>query len=195
MTIVAIEDNRNVEWAKGNKGSMLLQKMGWKEGDGIGKRTNKNTTALRALKRKESLGLGASIQTEGGNSETTGHFASVLENLKAAHAKTSKSTGKLSEKKNAKLTLAQNRCNAGRKKIRESKFSEMSPDDMAAVFGNRDFKPVVTDMESTGSPENSIKKESKKRRKRDSEKTSKLEKKRKTSNTVEGSSSSLSPMR
>jgi hypothetical protein len=163
MTIVAIEDHRNVEWVTNNKGSMLLQKMGWNHGEGIGKRTtNQTTTALRALKRKELLGLGASIPTEGGNSESTGNFASVLKHLQAVHGTSTKSSKGSKKKSKSRsdssslssstttttatatttLTLAQNRCNAGRKKIRESKFVQMSAEDMAAVFGNRDFKAV-----------------------------------------------------
>jgi len=84
MTIVQTEDNRNQEWRKGNVGSRMLEKMGWTEGKGIGKR-NVNTTALRAVKRQEGLGIGAKRQTEGGPSESTGTFAAVLANLKAHH--------------------------------------------------------------------------------------------------------------
>ena len=129
------------------------------------------TTALRALKRKESLGLGATIVTEGGNSESTGSFSAVLKQLQETHggsnigsdkgSKSGRSSSRSSKKKKSKsktnkaddnetttptssttipaLTLAQNRCNAGRRKIRDSKFAHMSPADMAAVFGNKDF--------------------------------------------------------
>lgn len=74
MTIVAVEDNRNLEWKSNNVGAAMLQKMGWKEGQGIGRRSKSGTTALRALKRQEGLGLGAKVQSEGGSSDRSDHF-------------------------------------------------------------------------------------------------------------------------
>ena len=99
MTIVATEDKRNQEWRKSNVGLKLLEKMGYKDGEGIGKR-NTNNTALRALKRKEGLGLGAKIESEGGNSESTNHFSAVLTSLQAHHETTP--TKKSKKKKSSK---------------------------------------------------------------------------------------------
>lgn len=150
MTIVQTEDNRNQEWRDSNVGSKMLAKMGWTEGSGIGKR-NVNTTALRAVKRQEGLGIGAKRQTEGGNSESTGTFAAVLANLKAHHgtpvsAKKHKSskketkTAKKAAKKAAKkkrLSLPQNKVLAGHaRKMREAKFGAKSAQDLACIFGN-----------------------------------------------------------
>mmetsp|Transcript_20515 Transcript_20515/g.22905 ORF Transcript_20515/g.22905 Transcript_20515/m.22905 type:complete len:202 (+) Transcript_20515:29-634(+) len=86
MSIVQTEDKRNIEWrySESNVGSKLLSKMGWKEGSGIGLR-NKNVTALRAVKRMDGLGIGAKRQSEGGPSEVTGSFASVLAALHSHH--------------------------------------------------------------------------------------------------------------
>ena len=107
MTIVQTEDNRNQEWRNSNVGSKLLAKMGWTEGSGIGKR-NVNTTALRAVKRQEGLGIGAKRQTEGGPSESTGTFAAVLANLKTHHGTT---TNKKLSKKEAKKSQHPKACN------------------------------------------------------------------------------------
>ena len=139
MTIVATEDNRNLEWRKSNVGSTMLQKMGWKEGEGVGKRAKSNTTALRALKRQAGLGLGAKMESEGGSSESTNHFAKVLANLQVHHnTKTKKS-------KKSKLTLPQNKVTAGHaQKMRQAKFGEKSAEDLACIFGNRDFQPTDT---------------------------------------------------
>lgn len=84
MTIIQADDQRNQEWRTNNVGSSLLQKMGWKEGSGIGKRSS-NTTALRAVKRQDGLGLGAKMASEGGQSESTNTFAAVLANLHKHH--------------------------------------------------------------------------------------------------------------
>ncbi len=140
MTIVATDDTRNLEWRKKNVGSTLLQKMGWKEGQGIGKRSNNNTTALRALRRQEGLGLGAKIESQGGDSDRSDHFASVLKQLQVHHEPATSERASNSSK-TKKLTLAQNRVTAGHaRKVRESKFGAKSADDLACIFGDRDLK-------------------------------------------------------
>mmetsp|Transcript_10718 Transcript_10718/g.23859 ORF Transcript_10718/g.23859 Transcript_10718/m.23859 type:complete len:209 (+) Transcript_10718:217-843(+) len=80
MSTVATADTRNLEWKSNNIGSKMLSKMGWKEGQGIGKRRrnrsadnnehdddNSNheepmisTEGLRVKRRADGLGLGAS---------------------------------------------------------------------------------------------------------------------------------------
>jgi hypothetical protein len=138
MTIVATEDSRNLEWRKSNVGSAMLQKMGWKEGEAIGKRSNANTNALRAVRRKEGLGLGAKIESQGGDSQRSDHFASVLQHLQTHHKPKREAKSK---SKKTKLTLAQNRVNAGHaRKLREAKFGAKSAEDLACIFGNRDLK-------------------------------------------------------
>jgi hypothetical protein len=140
MTIVATEDNRNIEWRKNNVGSALLQKMGWKEGQGIGKRGSSSTTALRALKRQDGLGLGAKMANEGGQSESSNHFSAVLANLQAQHepSATSKKTRKKKKSKSAgSLILPQNKVVAGHaQKRRDAKFGQKSAHDLACIFGN-----------------------------------------------------------
>lgn len=152
MTIVQTEDTRNQEWRNSNVGSKMLAKMGWTEGSGIGKR-NVNTTALRAVKRQEGLGIGAKRQTEGGPSESTGTFAAVLANLQAHHGTTSSASTKSSKKASKKeakkakkaakkaakkgLSLPQNKVLAGHaRKMRAAKFGAKSAQDLACIFGN-----------------------------------------------------------
>lgn len=164
MTIVATEDTRNQEWRKSNVGSKMLEKMGWTEGKGIGKR-NVNKTSLRAVKRQVGLGIGAKRQSEGGPSESTGTFAAVLANLKAHHGnndstatkttmntkvskkeakKEAKKAAKLAVKKAArkkhKLSLPQNKVLAGHaRKMRAAKFGAKSAEDLACIFGNTEI--------------------------------------------------------
>jgi hypothetical protein len=181
MTIVQVEDTRNVEWRANNKGSALLQKMGWTEGKGIGKR-NCNATALRAVKRQEGLGLGAKLETEGGQSESTDTFAAVLKNLQQHHggtndggSKREKSEQSTKNKKASSLVLPQNKVTAGHaQKMRLAKFGERSAEDLACIFGNKNvsvaFSPLVVEsMETPFSEVNSdvrsVKDEARKSRK------------------------------
>jgi hypothetical protein len=168
MTIVDTEDTRNIEWRNNNVGLSLLQKMGYKDGEGIGKR-NQNNTALRALKRKPGLGLGAKIESEGGNSESSNHFSSILANLQVHH-KTS--TSRKSKKKKSKLTLPQNKVTATghASKMRQAKFGEKSAEEMACIFGNTSF-PVLN-VKETEMKE----KKKKKKRSREEEKSAEEEK-------------------
>jgi hypothetical protein len=162
MTIVATEDTRNLAWRNNNIGANLLQKMGWQEGEGIGKRAG-SATALRAMKRQDGLGIGAKMHSEGGKSESTDHFAAVLANLQTHHEpeepnKKSKKT-KLSL---AKLSLPQNKVTAGHaQKMRAAKFGEKSAEDMACIFGNRD---VFLDLKGTATSEEPKKKKKKRAR-------------------------------
>ena len=150
MTIVAIEDTRNAEWKKDNKGSALLKKMGWSEGTGLGKRRQGSAVALRAVKRADSLGIGASTDMQGtsGWECTNNAFASVLDSLKQHHGRDCSSTTDDTKKKKKKrtkqtkqkdLVLAKNKVTAGHaRKMRESKCLKSKSDhDMAAIFGTK----------------------------------------------------------
>jgi hypothetical protein len=176
MTIVATEDTRNREWTNNNVGSALLKKMGWQEGEGIGKRTKSNTTALRALKRQAGLGLGAKMNSEGGQSESSNHFSDVLANLQSHHQQSipSKKSSKKNKNKN-QLTLPQNKVTAGHaQKMRQAKFGVKSAEEMACVFGNRDtFVEIKASNNSTEDDRNE------KKRSRDSDDDKSREKKEK----------------
>lgn len=160
----------------------MLQKMGWKEGQAIGKRSSANTNALRALRRQEGLGLGAKIESEGGSSERSDHFASVLQKLQTHHKPSKKKREAKSSSEKTKLTLAQNRVNAGHaRKLREAKFGAKSAEDLACIFGNRDLKlntETFTPVQAIVSePEG---KESKKKKRKKKDEKDNKKKKRKT---------------
>lgn len=87
MTIVAATDTRNSQWAQSDSfGKKMLQKMGWK-GDGLGKNQQGTSQNLRAVRRAESLGIGAQNDSfgEAGWAETSRGFHGVLAKLKAEH--------------------------------------------------------------------------------------------------------------
>ena len=87
MTIVVSTDTRNSQWAQSDSfGKKMLQKMGWK-GDGLGKNQQGTSQNLRAVRRAESLGIGAQNDSfgEAGWAETSRGFHGVLAKLKAEH--------------------------------------------------------------------------------------------------------------
>ena len=155
--LVAKEDHRSAGWRRDNIGSRLLQKMGWKDGEGLGRRGNGNPLAIRAVRRsgEDTLGIGASTEDTTGTqgwSQTTQHFSQVLSNLQqqqqhnddgASQEKKKSDKKKKKKKKKTKidkktLVLARNKVTAGHaEKMRRSKdLSTKSAQDMAAIFGH-----------------------------------------------------------
>jgi Pin2-interacting protein X1 len=150
MTIISGGEVRNSEWANDTStfGQKMLLKMGWAKGKGLGKNQQGTQTNLRALKREDGLGIGASTDTLGeeGFSTTSRNFHGVLANLQDMHGEGDEKKKKKSKKSKKKkkstggsggLTLSQNRVAAGHaKKMREAKdLSKKSTQDMAAIFG------------------------------------------------------------
>lgn len=155
MVIVETEDHRNAGWAKdtSNFGHRMLSKMGWKQGQGLGKDRTGSSTHLRGVRRAdETLGLGATTDAHGGDgwSRTNEGFRGVLQNLREQHGtttttggndddepETSRSESRKKSKRTKSLTLARNRVSAGHaRKMREAKnLSTKSREDVAAIFG------------------------------------------------------------
>jgi Pin2-interacting protein X1 len=147
MTIKADVDTRNEAWAKDKSsfGQRMLAKMGWEEGKGLGKNKQGTVNNLRAVRRAENLGIGASTDLHGeeGFNVTRQNYHGVLEKLKQEHGgaavdkQNNKSKKTSSKKKSSTTTLAQNRVSAGHaRKMRESKdLTKKSKEDMAAIFG------------------------------------------------------------
>ncbi|KAL7526303.1 hypothetical protein ACHAXR_004453 [Thalassiosira sp. AJA248-18] len=91
MTIVATTDTRNSQWANDTTtfGHKMLSKMGWKGGDnGLGKHQQGTSTNLRAVRRAESLGIGAENDSFGdkGWQDTNAGFHGVLASLKREYS-------------------------------------------------------------------------------------------------------------
>lgn len=85
---VRLGGHQNKEWAenKNSFGFKMLQKMGWKEGNGLGKHEDGQNTHVRVKKRselEEGLGIGAKIDMAGqaGWGKTAGGFDSLLQKL------------------------------------------------------------------------------------------------------------------
>jgi len=175
MTIVSGEDHRNAEWAQDMSafGQKMLLKMGWKQGNGLGKNQQGTSTNLRAIRREVNLGIGAKTDLHGdeGFSVTSRNFHGVLANLHAEHGESS-SKDKKKKKKSSKnkkgpdrldsgLTLSSKRVTAGHaRKMREAKdLTKKSKEEMAAIFGMKvdqyETQSVWGRMSTLSSTENS----------------------------------------
>ena len=138
------------DWKTNNTGSKLLAKMGWTEGEGVGKRHRTQPTAVICVKkRSEGLGLGANSAAAAAalGANSGGHdLGKVLEQLNASMAssknesdakgekkKKSKKHKKERKRKRTTTTLPTNRVtHAG---IRAAKFQAKTADDMKCIFG------------------------------------------------------------
>ena len=143
----------------------MLEKMGWKgDASGLGKNQQGTTTNLRAVRRSESLGIGAETDAFGDKAwdGTSKNYAGVLANLQKEYGGDVSSSVKKEKKRKRKeekrakkktaagdessddnvgggssLRLAQNKVQAGHaRKMRDAKdIRNKSAADMAAVFG------------------------------------------------------------
>ena len=143
----------------------MLEKMGWKgDASGLGKNQQGTTTNLRAVRRSESLGIGAETDAFGDKAwdGTSKNYAGVLANLQKEYGGDVSSSVKKDKKRKRKeekrakkktaavdessddnvrggssLRLAQNKVQAGHaRKMRDAKdIRNKSAADMAAVFG------------------------------------------------------------
>lgn len=148
-------DTRNLQWKFDNVGSKLLSKMGWKDGQAVGKRQRKKGETIegegmRVSKRQDGLGLGAAASAGAfaAASTATRHvedFSSVLAALQQEHGCSSaianqKKKGKNYSNKRSSSTPAALPSNkmthAG---TRQAKFQEKSEHDMKCIFGGAHF--------------------------------------------------------
>ena len=163
-------DTRNLTWKSNNVGSKLLEKMGWKDGQGIGKRAPKDQGAnvssegLRVRKRADGLGLGASSATisSANNTSHVAGFSELLKSLQDQH-KTKEIPKKKRKKSKASLPVfATNK--STNHKVRAAKFQTKNLDDMKAIFGGvtPDFPTIVQAQPDSHSKEKRKKKKSNK---------------------------------
>lgn len=103
---VKLVDTLNSKWKndKSAFGFKMLQKMGWKEEEGLGKNATGITSNIKVKRREDGLGLGMeSLTDDAGNkgwNSTATSFNEVLDLLKSQYGsskkKKSKSTSKIS---------------------------------------------------------------------------------------------------
>lgn len=169
-------DTRNLHWKQSNVGSKLLQKMGWQDGEAVGKRqrnkgeNNNNTHStegLRAKKRKDGLGIGANSLGIDESANATNHasgFEALLASLNNNDNNTQNNDEISKAKKINKKTKTSNR-KPLHGKAHKAKFEKRSAHDMKCIFGDVDFT-IKKDEKTQG---NKKKKKSKKKKKRTTE--------------------------
>lgn len=180
-------DTRNLEWKDNNVGSKLLQKMGWKDGQSIGKRrllngkSSESSEGLRVKRRAEGLGLGAtSTQQEQQAFSHATDFANVLKSLQEEHATpTSRSTSSKRKRKKSKTTTTSQVVMPTNKsthaKVRQAKFQQKSEEDMKCIFAGADVFGSIAAAAGTSCASSNDKK---RKRKESSDKAEKKSKKK-----------------
>ncbi|GKY90790.1 hypothetical protein MPSEU_000051800 [Mayamaea pseudoterrestris] len=200
-------DVRNLNWVQDNVGAKLLSKMGWKQGQAVGRRSRVNVSeeipdaattttsgiseeseqhhesisseGLRVVKRQDGLGLGAShiLHTE---TTHTKDFAQLLEHLNQQQSSlsTTKNNSSSSKRKRDKtLHLPTNK--STHHKVRQAKFRTKTTDDMKCIFaGAVDYSVfAAATTESTVDGSSQTKKSSKKSSKKSKDRSSNKAKK------------------
>jgi len=154
-------DTRNLHWKSNNVGLKMLEKMGWKDGQAVGKRQRQDplnavsSEGLRVVKRSTGLGLGASaVAAKLRSSHHTEHFCDLLKQLNQEHkaaaaaqdgstpnTATANAASSDSKKRKKRKTRAQaappvlptNKTT--HHKVRQAKFQPRSADDLKCIFG------------------------------------------------------------
>jgi hypothetical protein len=149
---VPTADTRNLSWKSNNIGSQLLQRMGWQDGQAVGKRQRDDATTegIRIRRRAEGLGLGATAIAGGRTLDQVSDLSSVLQSLQEKHAKTkrtdedkndenekqsSKQQSKKKSKKSKKSTLILPTNKSTHARVRQAKFQTKSAQDLQGIFG------------------------------------------------------------
>lgn len=142
-------DTRNLHWKKANVGLKLLEKMGWKDGQAVGKRQRQDpdgtgvamsTEGIRVVKRSTGLGLGASaVEAQKlAQSHHTAGFKNLLEELNEQHGGGGDKKKRKKRKAAASPVVHLPTSKRTHHKVRSAKFQEKSADDMKAIFGGSD---------------------------------------------------------
>jgi hypothetical protein len=158
-------DARNLEWRNNNIGAKLLEKMGWKDGQAVGRRSTEATTVssegLRIQKRQTGLGLGAAHVTAAVASENhVQAFSDLLAELNSTTTAADDNNKKSKPKKKRKSQLPTNKTT--HHKIRKAKFQTRSQEDFKCIFAGTTTVAEVADDKPTNLQATTNKKKSKK---------------------------------
>eukprot|EP01134_Creolimax_fragrantissima_P003821 CFRG3821T1 len=134
-------DPNNTTWTNDqNKfGKKLMQKMGWSDGDGLGKERKGTTDHLKVKVKNNALGLGADKQGAGDEAwqDMQASFNNLLESLTKSHT-----TGEVNTHKKASTRL-EDKTSASRRRfygrfVKNKDVSNYSDHDLGQIFGKRD---------------------------------------------------------
>ncbi|KAJ1957501.1 hypothetical protein IWQ62_005072 [Dispira parvispora] len=125
------DDPNNKAWLndKSNFGFRLLQKMGWKEGKGLGAKEDGITKHLGVAKKRDNLGVGADHNTAENWLENTTGYSALLERLNQTVSDTkSESTRVRSDKGDDDEGASKKSKKSKKDKSKKRKKSEKSKD-------------------------------------------------------------------
>ncbi|CAM9357476.1 unnamed protein product [Choristocarpus tenellus] len=148
-------DTLNQAWKndKSKFGFRMLEKMGWKEGKGLGKNEDGMATHVKVAKKSNNLGLGAKRDSAGdaGWESTSLSFNSVLEALGKAYGNAPTKKKKASRKKekrnkekveavsvakDSSAAVSTSGCPSRAKRIRSKDVRSFSKTDLRAILGH-----------------------------------------------------------
>jgi len=152
-------DDRNLAWSsdKGRFGFQMLEKMGWKEGKGLGANEDGITEHIKIRKRPENQGIGVDTSNPSKNWLTTSvAYDSILANLNASYSSKVQTT----ESAPAPAPSLVSRGVVGRPRkvlysriLRAKDIKNYSSEDKSAIFGG------LPKQEATAKESNPTKKE------------------------------------
>jgi len=136
------QDTRNTAWSsnKSNFGYKMLQKMGWKEGKGLGKEETGRVVNVRVAKRAEGLALGANedAANNGAFVDQIKGFNEVLAALNQSPASSENTKSKMKRKREPANSLAGKKAKSGiayNKILKNKDVSRYSAKEMSEIFG------------------------------------------------------------
>ncbi|ELR23219.1 Gpatch domain containing protein [Acanthamoeba castellanii str. Neff] len=132
-------DDRNVAWAtdKGRFGFQMLEKMGWKEGKGLGANEDGTTEHIKVKKKIDNQGIGTETVTHNKNwLETSVAYESILASLNASYG-TKPDTTEEKEKpaEKPKGVVGRPRKVLYSRMLRAKDLANYSSEDKSAIFG------------------------------------------------------------
>lgn len=188
-------DHRNLHWKDNNVGLNLLQKMGWKDGQGIGKRaaTTTSSEGMRITKRQDSLGIGAKSATAtlaeaSSRSTHTKDFEGVLQKLHQHHPPSQQKQPKKKKKSSNSVAMTTSH-RITNHKVRRAKFQAKTDHDYQAIFAggvDATWRPhtTVSNANTTTLSDSETKRAEKKKRRKREKKQAKEAKRLKRQRTV-----------
>lgn len=142
----ASPDQRNLQWKSNNFGAKVLGKMGWKDGEAVGKRQrvageSASSEGLRIQRRQDGLGVGADTTSNSVNkSDVHQDFLAVLASL-APEGEGAKRKRSSKTKTSKVVSLPTNKTTCH--KVRKAKFQEKTAQDLKCIFGAAPSFPVL----------------------------------------------------
>lgn len=129
---------------KDNFGKKLMEKMGWEQGKGLGRKEEGATEFLRAKKRSDNLGIGAAPGTDEHWTAAQSMFNDLLKRLNQENDNTAAPTLEENEEEERRVTLQ----SYVAKRTLYSKFKRAkdiknySADAMSEIFGRKKSDPT-----------------------------------------------------